>query len=51
MKKTEGNRMTVDQENRIIRQCNHVKGKSTSEIAKELQCGVNTVWRRLGMKA
>ena len=25
MKKTEGNRMTVDQENRIIRQCDHVK--------------------------
>lgn len=25
MKKTEGNRMTVDQENRIIRKCNHVK--------------------------
>lgn len=25
MKKTEGNRMTVYQENKIIRQCNHVK--------------------------
>ena len=25
MKKTEGNRMTVDQENEIIRQCDHVK--------------------------
>ena len=25
MKKTEKNNLTVDQENRIIRQCNHVK--------------------------
>lgn len=27
------------------------QGKSIQEIAKELQCGVNTVRRRLGMKA
>ena len=25
MKKTEGNNLTVDQENRIIRKCDHVK--------------------------
>ena len=27
------------------------QGKSIQEMAKELQCGVNTIRRRLGMKA
>ena len=38
MKKTEGNRMTVDQENRIIRQCDHVKSIGAMAVYVDTCC-------------
>lgn len=38
MKKTEGNRMTVDQENRIIRKCNHVKSIGAMAVYVDTGC-------------
>ena len=38
MKKTEGNRITVDQENRIIRQCNHVKSIGAMAVYVDTGC-------------
>ena len=38
MKKTERNRMTVDQENRIIRQCNHVKSIGAIAVYVDTGC-------------
>ena len=38
MKKTEGNRMTVDQENRIIRKCNHVKSIGAMAVYVNTGC-------------
>ena len=38
MKKTEGNRMTVDQENRIIRQCDHVKSIGAIAVYVDTGC-------------
>ena len=38
MKKTEGNRMTVDQENKIIRQCNHVKSIGAMAVYVDTCC-------------
>ena len=47
MKKTEGNRMTVDQENRIIQQCCHVK--SIGAIAVYVDPGCKRVNMIKGM--
>lgn len=38
MKKTEGNTMTVDQENRIIRKCNHVKSIGAMAVYVDIGC-------------
>ena len=38
MKKTEGNTMTVDQENRIIRKCNHVKSIGAIAVYVDTGC-------------
>lgn len=38
MKKTEGNRMTVDQENRIIRKCCHVKSIGAMAVYVDTGC-------------
>ena len=38
MKKTEGNRMTVYQENRIIRKCNHVKSIGAIAVYVDTGC-------------
>lgn len=38
MKKTEGNRPTVDQENRIIRQCNRVKSIGAMAVYVDTGC-------------
>ena len=38
MKKTEGNTMTVYQENRIIRQCNHVKSIGAMAVYVDTGC-------------
>ena len=38
MKKTEGNRMTVDQENRIIQQCDHVKSIGEMAVCADTGC-------------
>lgn len=38
MKKTEGNRMTVDQENRIIRKCDHVKSIGAIAVYVDTGC-------------
>lgn len=38
MKKTEGNRMTVDQENRIIRQCDHAKSIGAMAVYVDTGC-------------
>ena len=38
MKKTEGNRMTVDQENRIIRQCCNVKSIGAMAVYVDTGC-------------
>ena len=38
MKKTERNRMTVDQENRIIRQCDHVKSIGAMAVYVDPGC-------------
>ena len=38
MKKTEGNRMTVDQENRIIRKCCHVKSIGAITVYVDTGC-------------
>lgn len=38
MKKTEGNRMTVDQENRIIRQCCNVKSIGAMAVYVDTVC-------------
>lgn len=38
MKKTEGNNLTVDQENRIIRQCDHVKSIGAIAVYVDTGC-------------
>lgn len=38
MKKTEGNSLTVDQENRIIRKCNHVKSIGAMAVYVDTDC-------------
>ena len=38
MKKTEGNNLTVDQENRIIRQCCHVKSIGAIAVYVDTGC-------------
>ena len=38
MKKTEGNNLTVDQENRIIRQCDHVKSIGVMAVYVDPGC-------------
>lgn len=38
MKKTEGNRPTVDQENRIIQQCDHVKSIGAMAVYVDTGC-------------
>ena len=38
MKKTEGNNLTVDQENRIIRQCDHVKSIGAMAVYVDPGC-------------
>lgn len=38
MKKTEGNRPTVDQENRIIQQCDHVKSIGAIAVYVDAGC-------------
>ena len=38
MKKTAGNRKTVDQENRIIRQCDHVKSIGAIAVYVDTGC-------------
>lgn len=38
MKKTEGNNLTVDQENRIIRQCDHVKSIGAIAVYVDAGC-------------
>ena len=38
MKKTEGNRMTVDQENKIIRQCCNVKSIGAMAVYVDTGC-------------
>lgn len=38
MKKTEGNRMTVDQENRIIRKCCNVKSIGAMAVYVDTGC-------------
>ena len=38
MKKTEGNTMTVDRENRIIRKCDHVKSIGAMAVCVDTGC-------------
>lgn len=38
MKKTEGNNLTVDQENRIIQQCDHVKSIGAMAVYVDTGC-------------
>lgn len=38
MKKTEGNNLTVDQENRIIRKCIHVKSVGAMAVYVDTGC-------------
>lgn len=38
MKKTEGNNLTVDQENRIIRKCDHVKSIGAIAVYVDTGC-------------
>ena len=38
MKKTEGNNLTVDQENKIIRQCDHVKSIGAMAVYVDTGC-------------
>ena len=38
MRNSEGNNLTVDQENRIIRQCNHVKSIGAMAVYVDTGC-------------